>query len=270
MFIRGNDSNRCVRRSHLPIAAPPFRLADDPHTITTAGSSGSLTPLRGRLVQLLLRAPVSSGVAKRWLVMLLLVVLRWRPLAVSAVFVAIRRRPMMLRRLVLRLMMMVLLLVVIVLLLLVMLLLRLVIVVWLVVLWLLVLRLLVLLLLRRRLRGSGIGSLALHHGLQVAVVLRVSAAVEMLLLVLLRGRAVVTATTSAAGCAAASRRTVVLLSRRTRLALVPLGERHGLHVRAEHLLVVAIVDELDHARVAVGRHLVYQGPVELAVFPVLR
>lgn len=78
-----------------------------------------------------------------------------------------------------------------------------------------------------------------------------------------------TATTSAAGCAAASRRTVVLLSRRTRLALVPLGERHGLHVRAEHLLVVAIVDELDHARVAVGRHLVYQGPVELAVFPVL-
>lgn len=77
------------------------------------------------------------------------------------------------------------------------------------------------------------------------------------------------AASAATGCANTSGLAVVLLPRRARLALVPLGERHGLHVRAEHLLVVAVVDELDHARVAIGRHLVHQGPVELAVFPIL-
>lgn len=83
--------------------------------------------------------------------------------------------------------------------------------------------------------------------------------------------AAATSATSAAAtsCATASGLAVVLLPRRARLALVPLGERHGLHVRAEHLLVVAVVDELDHARVAIGRHLMHQGPVELAVFPIL-
>lgn len=217
---------------------------------------------------------MSAAAKRRRLVMLWLVVLGRRPVSVSAMFIAVRGRTvMLLLGLVLWLMMMLL----VVIVLLVLLLLLLVVVLLVVLLRLLVVELLLRLLLRL-LRGGRVGSLVLHHGFQVAVVLRVPAAVKLLLvllvllglLVLLRGRAVLAAAASAAtGCANTSGLAVVLLPRRARLALVPLGERHGLHVRAEHLLVVAVVDELDHARVAIGRHLVHQGPVELAVFPIL-
>lgn len=191
-----------------------------------------------------------------WL--LRLVVRRWRPLPVTAaVLVAFNLLPMVVLLLVLRLVVMLLLLVVVAVLLLVVIVLRLVL-------------LLVMVL------GSGrAGSLILHHGLQVAVVFRVAAATELLRLLLLlvmmmRGWGLVGSTAAPTpACAAASRLAMVLLPRRARLALVPLGERHGLHVRAEHLLVVAVVDKLDHARVPVGGHLVHHGPVELAVFPIL-
>lgn len=102
----------------------------------------------------------------KWLVLWLVV--WWRPLSVATVLVVVARWPLVLW-LVLRLVVLLVIVVVIV-----------------------RLMLLLLLLLRRRLLLvvlSG-GSLILHHGLQVAVVLRVPAAVEVALL-LLHGRPLV-------------------------------------------------------------------------------
>lgn len=120
----------------------------------------ALASLGWWLVELLLRAPVGSAEG-----LVLWLVVRWRPLPVAPMLVAVARWPLVLW-LVLLVVLVLLLVVVVV-----------------VVAWLLLLR-------WRRLRvvlgGRGGSGLVLHHGLQVAVVLRVPAAVEVALLLLWR------------------------------------------------------------------------------------